>query len=501
MRKLESGLLSEKDLFLFLDYYELTSGKCNFDFNVNQTITEDYFFREIPEHLGSYILMAGLEQFAGYIEIMNRGLSTQHRHWLRKTSGDDFKNEAFLDYLQNFRFKGDIYAIPEGTPVFPHEPIINVTGPAIDVQLFETFLLNMINFESLIATKSARIVQAASGRQLAFAPMQHSVVDFGARRAHGRDAAVLAARAAYIGGVSGTSLVIAGMKWGIPYVGTMPHKFIQERYRGKGGFKKAELQAFRQYARSFPQNTIFLVDTYDTVGGIENAIVAGRELKKKGYELRGIRLDSGDPVPLSKKAREMLNKELPKARIFASNNLDEYNIFEALAQSAPIDGFGVGTRLVTGANYNSTTGEGGVSVLNGIYKLAENTDRKGKEVPSMKFTSSAEKTTLPGKKQVWRQFRNGRIASDIIALWDEKVPNAKPLMVPIILKGEFVYDFPKLVDIQKYASEQLTALSGKYKEITRRKEYPVHISKKLAKLRDELYARFCREYQSEQCEK
>jgi nicotinate phosphoribosyltransferase len=222
MQKPLSGILAEEDLFLFLDYYELTSGRSNFDFKMNQEITENYFFREIPKHLGSYIVTAGLEQFVSYVDVMNQGLSSNHRNWLRQTSGQDFKNEAFLDYLQEFKFKGNVYAIPEGTPVFPHEPIINVTGPSIDVQLFETYLLNILNFESLIATKVSRMVNAAKGKQVVFSAEElgRTIIDFGARRAHGRDAAVLGARAAYIGGAIGTSLVIAGMKWGIPFIGT-----------------------------------------------------------------------------------------------------------------------------------------------------------------------------------------------------------------------------------------------------------------------------------------
>jgi nicotinate phosphoribosyltransferase len=345
MRKPSSGLLTEEDLFLFLDYYELTSGKCNFDFNMNQEVTENYFFREIPKHLGSYVVAAGLEQFASYIELLNRGLSKEHRDWLGKTSGQDFADEAFLDYLQNFRFRGDVYAVPEGTPIFPHEPIINVTGPSIDVQIFETYLLNVVNFESLIATKTSRIVRAAEGREVVFSSedLGRSVIDFGARRAHGRDAAVLGARAAYIGGAVGTSLVIAGMKWDIPFIGTMPHKFIQERYMGKGTLKESELLAFRQYAQSFPDNTVTLVDTYETIGGINNSIKVAAEMKQQGHELRGIRLDSGNPVELSEEARRLLSVEMDDPQIFISDNLDEYTIDDILTKGASIAGFGVGT--------------------------------------------------------------------------------------------------------------------------------------------------------------
>jgi nicotinate phosphoribosyltransferase len=496
MKRPSSGLLSEEDLFLFLDYYELTSGKCNFDFNMNQEITENYFFREIPKHLGSYVVAAGLEQFAGYIELLNRGLSKEHRDWLRKTSGQDFADEAFLDYLQDFRFKGDVYAVPEGTPVFPHEPIINVTGSSIDVQIFETYLLNIVNFETLIATKTARIVQAAGDRGVVFSSedLGRSVIDFGARRAHGRDAAVLGARAAYIGGAVGTSLVIAGMKWNIPYIGTMPHKFIQERYMGKGTFKESELRAFRQYAQTFPDNTLTLVDTYETIGGINNSIKVAQEMKQQGHELRGIRLDSGNPVELSEEARKRLSVEMDDPQIFVSDNLDEYTIDDILTKGASIAGFGVGTRLITGANYNSLTEKGGVSALNGVYKFVENTDEKGTTIPSMKFTSSKEKAILPGRKQSWRRSKGGKYLEDIITLWDENVEDARPLMVPIIKQGEFVYDFPETEHIRKYARENLGALPEEYRRLTNGSVYPVKISEALTRLRDELFERYSREY-------
>ncbi|MEM2110290.1 MAG: nicotinate phosphoribosyltransferase [Candidatus Bathyarchaeia archaeon] len=495
MRRPISGLLKEEDLFLFVDYYELTSGKCNLDHGVNQVITETYFFRDIPKYLGSYILVAGLEQFASYIEILNRGLSKKHREWLRKTSGKDL-DESFLEYLENFEFKGDVYAIPEGTPVFPNEPVINVTGPSIDVQIFETYLLNVMNFESLIATKTSRIVYAALGRKIVFSSdLSRPVIDFGARRAHGRDAAVLGARAAYIGGASATSLVIASLMWGIPYVGTMPHKFIEERYRGKGTFKDSESLAFREYAESFPHNTITLTDTYETIEGIKNSVKIGRELKEKGYELAGIRLDSGDPVELSKKSREILDEAgLKNAKIFASDRLDEFVIADMLAKGAPIDGFGVGTKLITGANYNSLTREGGISALDGIYKLAETTDEFGRPVPSMKFTSSEEKATLPGRKQTWRRFKNGKYFEDIITLWDEKIDDAQSLLIPIILKGEFVYDFPEPKDIREYSRKQLSMLPEKYKKLRNSAVYPVKISEKLKKLKNELYEKYRLEY-------
>ncbi len=492
MRRLESGLLTEEDLFLFIDYYELTSGKCNFDHGVNNTITETYFFREVPKHLGSYIVAAGLEQFISYIEILNHGLSRKHREWLENAAGKDLSKD-FLDYLENFQFKGDIYAVPEGTLVFPNEPVINVTGPSIDVQLFETYLLNIMNFESLIATKVSRIVYAAKGKSVIYSP--RTVVDFGARRAHGRDAAVLGARAAYIGGADGTSLVIAAMKWNMPFVGTIPHKFIEERYREKGSFKEIELSAFREYAESFPHNTILLVDTYETIRGVENAIKVGLEMKEKGYKLAGIRLDSGDPVELSKIARKMLDDAgLKDVKIFASDRLDEFIIEDALSKGAPIDGFGVGTKLITGANYDSITKEGGVSALDGIFKLAETSDETGRMIPSTKFTSSMGKATLPGKKQVWRRIENGKYLEDTITLWDEEVEDAKPLLVPIMIKGEIIYDFPDIKEIRKYCMEQLSALPEKYKTLRGSEPYPIKISEKLRKLRDELFEKYHDEY-------
>ena len=492
----KSGLLTEEDAFLFLDYYELTSGKSNLDFGMNQRITENYFFREIPRHLGSYVITAGLEQFVSYIDILNRGLSKEHRYWLRNTSGRDFENESFLDYLENFKFSGDIYAIPEGTPVFPNEPIINVSGPSIDVQLFETYLLNVMNFESLIATKTSRIARAAEGRQVVFSSEDSGriVIDFGARRAHGRDAAVIGARAAYIGGAIGTSLVIAGMKWGIPYIGTMPHKFVQERHRGKGTFKQSEEMAFRQYAHSFPHNTVTLVDTYESIAGVRNSIIVGQALKEQGYELRGIRLDSGDPVGLSMESRGLLDSELDHVRIYVSDNLDEHTISDMLAKGAFVSGLGVGTRLITGANYNSITKQGGVSALNGIYKFAENTDENGTAIPSMKFTSAKEKATLPGRKQCWRRLKDGQFFEDVISLWDEKMDRAQPLLVPIMIDGEIVYDFPEIHHIRKHCMEQLAILPDAYKRLIDSEVYPVHISERLTKLSEELFEQYRREY-------
>jgi nicotinate phosphoribosyltransferase len=298
-----SGLINFNSIGLFLDYYELTMAKADLDHKNLNIITENYYVRKIPQ--GAYLVSAGLEQVIHFIE--NFEIAEEDIEWLNSTSGKDF-DEKFYKYLQDFKFGGDVYAAPEGTVVFPNEPIINITGRSLDIQLFETYLLNVMNYQTLIATKASRVARSAKG---------NDVIDFGARRAHGRDAAILGARAAFIGGVNGTSLVMAGRIWGIPYVGTMAHKFVQDR--------ESELDAFRQYAESFPHNSILLIDTYDTLKGARNACVIGKELRKKGFELKGVRLDSGNLLDLSKKVRKILDDGgLTETKIFASSDLDEF---------------------------------------------------------------------------------------------------------------------------------------------------------------------------------
>ncbi len=359
---------------------------------------------------------------------------------------------------------------------FPNEPIINVTGPSPDVQLFETYVLNIMNFQTLIATKTSRIVKAARGRD---------VVDFGARRAHGRDAAIMGARAAFIGGATGTSLVMAGKMWDIPYIGTMAHKFIQDR--------ENELDAFRDYAESFPHNSILLIDTYDTLAGARNACIVGKELRKKGCELRGVRLDSGDTLELSKKVRAILDEEgLRETKIFASSDLDEFVIDRLLRAGAPIGGFGVGTRLITGANYNPLTDRGEVSALNGIYKISERIE-DGKVIPKMKITDDMSKATLPGRKQVYRRTSSDKFAEDVVTLWDEKPEPEdgwRPLLIPIMVKGKVVYNFPHVKDVREYANEQLGMLPDVIRSIDATEQYPVGISPGIKKLRDRLWLEY-----------
>jgi nicotinate phosphoribosyltransferase len=467
MKGLEPALISKDELALFLDYYELTGGKADFDRANNEIITETFFVRKVPKYLGSYMIAAGLEQVIDFVN--NYKLSEEDSKWLEKTSGNDF-NAEFLDYLKNFKFGGEIYAVPEGTPIFPNEPILSITGPSIDVQLFETYILSVMNFQTLIATKTSRIVNAAKGK---------TILEFGARRAHGRDAALLGSRAAYIAGTTGSALVLAGKKFGIPYIGTMPHKFIQER--------DSELQAFREYAESFPHNTVLLIDTYDTLNGAKNACIVGRELKKKGYDLKGVRLDSGDLLKLSSGVRKILDDAgFKDSKILVSSDLDEYKIEELLSNGAPIDGFGVGTRLITGANYDSMEDKGEVSALGGVYKLVEVT-KNGKPIPKIKVSNDVDKTTLPGKKQVYRVYSDNKYSYDEIKLFDEGAPpGSKPLLIPIVLGGKIIYKFPEINEIRKFCLDETARLPDKYKVLRGAETYPVRISDELNSLKKRL---------------
>ena len=461
-KTLQSGLLTESNMALFADYYELTMGKADFDSGNNAICTENYFVRSIPQ--GEYLIAAGLEQVIHYI--LNLRFTDADLKWLKESKPTPDMSDDFLDYLRHFKFDGDVYAVPEGTPVFANEPLINVTGRSIDIQIFETYLLNMMNFQTLVATKTARIVHAARGRPC---------FDFGARRAHGRDAGILAARASFIGGAAGTSLVIAGQYFNIPYVGTVAHKFIMDR--------PSELEAFRDYAKSFPHNTLLLIDTYDTIQGAKNACIVGREMEARGEQLRGVRLDSGDLLILSKSVRAIFDEAgLHDVQIFASNDLDEFQIDKLLAEGAPIDGFGVGTRLATGANFNPLTGEGGPSALPGVYKHVERVDGK-KVTVTMKFSEDGSKSTLPSRKQVHRIYNgNGQYVKDVISLWEETLPEGEPLLVPIILKGELVYPLTNLVEMQAQAKTELARLPKQYKRLTAAEEYPVLLSSGLQEL-------------------
>ena len=331
----KSALLSESQMALYADFYELTMAQADINDGNNAICTANYFVRSIPQ--GHYLIVAGLEQVVHYI--LNLRFTDADLTWLRESQMVQDMDDDIVDYLRHFKFGGDIYAVPEGTPVFANEPLINITGPTIDVQMFETYLLSVMNFQILIATKTSRMIRAARGGVC---------FDFGARRAHGRDAGILAARASFIGGVAGTSLVIAGRYFDIPCVGTVAHKFILDR--------PTELEAFRAYAKSFPHNTVLLIDTYDTIQGAKNACLVGKEMETQGYRLKGVRLDSGNLLRLSQEVRAILDAAgLFYVKIFASGDLDEFKINQLRHQNAPIDGFGIGTRLATGANFNPLT--------------------------------------------------------------------------------------------------------------------------------------------------
>ena len=451
-----SALLTESDMALFVDYYQLTMGQADFNAKNEAIITANYYVRKIPQ--GEYLIAAGLEQVIHYI--LNLRFTEDILTGLAKRRG---LRPDYLASLKDFRFDGSIFALPEGTPVFPNEPIINVTGRSRDVQLFETYLLCVMNFQTLIATKASRIVSAAGDKP---------VFDFGARRAHGRDAGILAARAAFIGGVQCTSLVLAAHYFDIPCVGTMAHKFISER--------PTEIRAFREYAAAFPHSAILLIDTYDTLEGARNACIVAHEMTARGMGLCAVRLDSGDLFTLSKKVRQIFDDEgLDSVKILASHDLDEFQIDALCKKGAPLDAFGVGTRLTTGANFNPLTGEGGPSALGGVYKLVErNGIPKGKQA-----LDEPAKATIPGKKQVYRHTgTDGYYCKDDITSWDvPELADAKPLLIPIVKNGELVYKFPDLWDIQEYAEAELEKLPDAHKTLTDATPYSVELHRSLKK--------------------
>jgi nicotinate phosphoribosyltransferase len=446
------GFVDEHNMSMLTDLYELTMCASYFDHKKSEPATFDLFIRRLPPNR-SYFLFAGLEQVLLFLEKMH--FTEEHIEYLR---GLGFK-EDFLDYLRNFRFNGDVWAIPEGTVVFPNEPLIRVTAPIIEAQLIETFLLNTINLQTTIATKAARVVYAAKGR---------TVIEFGLRREHGADAGMKVARASYIAGCSGTSNVLAGMVYGIPVFGTMAHSFVM--------FFSNELESFRAFARTFPDKTTLLIDTFDNIKGAENAVKIAKELEKQGFKLRGVRIDSGDLVAVSRQVRRILDENgLGYVQIFASGDLDEYRIEELLNKGAKIDAFGVGTKMGTSADR---------PYVDIIYKLCERANEKGEFVPIMKLSEG--KATLPGRKQVFRfKDEKGNFVKDIIALEGEEV-GGEPLLVKVMEKGKIVYDLPSLEEIRKRALDNLARLPEKYKRLRGAAKYPVRLSPKLRKLIREL---------------
>jgi nicotinate phosphoribosyltransferase len=437
--------LKAENMSLFTDFYELTMCASYFDNKNSEPATFDLFIRRLPENR-SYFLFAGLEETLQYLQ--NIQFTDDQISYLKKQGF----NQDFLDYLQKFKFTGDVYGVPEGTVVFPNEPVIRVTAPIIEAQLVETFLLNSVNLQTMIATKASRVVHAAKGK---------SVIEFGLRREQGIDAGMKVARSSYIAGCQGTSNVLAGQTYGIPVFGTMAHSFIMSYPR--------EIDAFRAFAKTFPDKSTLLIDTYNDISGSEKAALVGKELESKGYKLNGVRLDSGDLAKSSQKIRKTLDKHgLNYAKIFVSGDLDEFKIASLLEQGAKIDAFGVGTKMGTSSDR---------PYLDVIYKLCETINPDGSSVPIMKL--SEEKNTLPGRKQVYR-FTNqeGMMEKDVIALAEEQM-QGDGLLAKVMEKGKLIYNFPSLNDIRTSASENLSKLPERYKALTHAPAYPVELSRNL----------------------
>ncbi len=470
------------NMTMLCDFYELTMGNGYFRNGYKDRITYfDVFFRKVPDQ-GGFAIAAGLEQLIDYIE--NLHFSEEDIAYLR---GRNLFCEEFLDYLRNFRFTGDIYAIPEGTPVFPREPLVVVRAPSIEAQLIETFTLLTINHQSLIATKANRICRAANGR---------TVLEFGSRRAQGADAAIIGARAAYIGGCAGTACTISDQLYGVPAGGTMAHAWVQ--------MFDTEYEAFKTYCETYPTNATLLVDTYNTLkSGVPNAIRAFNEvLRPMGISKCGIRLDSGDMAYLSQKARKMLDEAgWPECQISVSNSLDERLIQNLFLQGAQIDMFGVGERMITAKSE---------PVFGGVYKLTAVENEKGEIIPKIKCSENVEKITIPHFKKVYRLYNrdNGKAIADYMTVHDEVVDENEPLMlfdpyatwktknvcnfearellVPVFLNGKKVYQSPALKDIQTYCKQQVNTLWDEIKRFDNPQTYYVDLSQKLWDIQQDL---------------
>jgi nicotinate phosphoribosyltransferase len=445
--------VNEENMSMLTDLYELTMCASYFDNKKFEPATFDLFIRRLPSNR-SYFLFAGLEQVLLFLKKVR--FREEHIAFLKKQG---FKEE-FLDYLKDFKFTGDVWAVPEGTIIFPNEPLIRVTAPMIEAQLIETFLLNTVNLQTMIATKASRVVNAAKTKP---------IIEFGLRREHGTDAGLKVARCTYIAGCSGTSNVLGGLKYGIPVFGTMAHSFVMSFER--------EINSFRAFTKTFPDKSTLLIDTFDNIKGAEKAAIVAKELAKKGFRLGTVRLDSGDLVKISKKVRELLDKNgLRYVNIFASGDLDEYKIEDLLKKGAKIDAFGVGTRMGTSEDR---------PYVDVIYKLCEKMTEKSEFSPIMKLSKG--KITLPGRKQVLRfKDEKGNFLKDIIALDNEKMKGGESLLIKVMEKGEIVYDLPSLEEIRKTAIDNLSRLPGKYKKLKGASRFPVGLSRGLRKMMREL---------------
>lgn len=471
--------MNQEKLELITDFYEFTMSNGYLLKNMNDIAYFDIFFREAPDK-GGYAIVAGLEQVIEFIE--NLKFDEEDIEYLRSRK---IFSEQFLEYLRNFKFSGDIWAIPEGTVVFPGEPLLTVRAPMIEAQLLETMLLVIINHQSLIATKTNRIVKEANGR---------TVMEFGARRAHGTAAAVYGARAAIIGGAVGTSCVLTAKKFNIPASGTMAHSWIQSF--------DSEYEAFKTYAEIYPEGCTLLVDTYNTLeSGVPNAIkVFDEVLKPKGIRPVAVRLDSGDLAYLSKKVRAMLDEAgYEDCKICLTNSLDEYLIASLVKQGAKVDLFGVGENLITAKSD---------AVFGGVYKLAA-IEKNGEIIPKIKISENVAKITNPGFKKVYRFYsKNTNYAiADVVALADEEIDEkeyeifdsqaqwkkktltnyyVKPLAEKIYDNGKLVYKSPELSEIAKYEKAQINTIWEEIKRLENPQKYYVDLSKKLWDLKQEM---------------
>jgi len=467
--------MNSRNLSMLADFYEFTMANGYLENNMEDEIAYfDMFFRSIPDD-GGFAIMAGVQQL---IEYLNGDIEYFRSKGIFK--------EKFLNYLKDFEFTCDVWAIPEGTPIFPMEPIVIVRGPVVQAQMIETMILLTINYQSLVATKANRMVRAAQGRP---------VIEFGSRRAHSYEAAIYGARAAYIGGCIGTANTIVDRDYGIPALGTMAHSWVQ--------MFPTELDAFRAYARVYPDNCYLLVDTYDTLRtGIPNAIkVFNEEIVPRGYRPKGIRIDSGDIAYLSKQARKMLDEAgFPDCTIMASSSLDEYSIRNLINQNAAIDSFGVGERLITARSE---------PVFGGVYKLTT-VEKDGEIIPKIKISENVEKITTPGFKQVHRFFdrETNKAIADLVSLHHETVDDSKPyeifhplftwkrktvrnfyarkLLVKIFEKGQQVYQSPSIHKIRDYCQDQIELLWPEVKRFEKPHEYFVDLSQDLWDIKDKL---------------
>ena len=472
---MKNALCQDKNLTMLTDFYELTMANGYFAKGFKNKICYfDMFFRKVPDN-GGYAIMAGVEQLVKYLE--NLKFTSEDIEYLRNKK---IFREEFLEYLSNFNFSCDVWVVPEGTPIFPGEPIVTVKGPAIQAQFVETMILLCVNHQSLIATKANRIVRAANGR---------AVLEFGSRRAQGFDGAIYGARASYIGGCSGTACTIADRDFGAPAIGTMAHSWVQ--------IFDSEYEAFKAYAEEYPNNCILLVDTYNVLkSGIPNAIKVFNEvLTPLGIKPGGIRIDSGDITYLSKKARKMLDDAgFPECKICASNSLDEFIIRDMLNQGAKIDTFGVGERMITASSE---------PVFGGVYKLAATEDENGNMVSKIKISENVAKITTPCAKELWRLFdkETNRAIADVITLSDEVIDDSLPyeifdpqftwkrktldnfksvrLREKIYENGKCLYKEKTLEEIKTYCKEQVDTLWDEVLRLENPHTYYVDLSQKL----------------------